>query len=760
MSTWAQHLSSRARTWVFEARIEGVGVALVGAELLQTTDGRYRLCSEIPDYAAGEPARLWLPYLAGWPDVLAEEMQPEGGVADASASVALQLTDIGDALTSALSVDAAPVGKLAQGASASVGYVVLEDKSGVTSTDVLYVDGEAMRVTSTSGSGGAESVNVARAYLSTEARPHLVGASVYTVSPFLAGRRLGLYVLPADADDEDERRLVGTYSITGLTWDEALNVWTLEARAYAETLDATVPRYETAAELFLAYQQTDGLGPVLLLAPGASERPEIVWQGWASEDWVWFRVGGELLACERYSDIQATVLRGAGETSQVDLQPGLTFRQVMAGNAFRYSPGPVPATSRGAGTWTETDDLIDLCLILLTSSRHEDDGLELTNYVSAHGNFSVLPPGWGAGVPAADIDWDSAADVRARLQVRLPNFVLGAEPATVRSILDQLLRPVGVHLVNADGLLRFVLPRNPYAGEATVTLDEDVILLRQGAALPDVDLHRDLTSAAGEVRYTLGPRRTLVSTRTVNPGRVRRTIDIAVPAASSADRYTWAELAQLRASRLYRPLTTISLAADAAVWAVTVGTYVQVTLPEAPDLEIGRRGWTDQQVLVEYREPQVEADEGGRGVILRLRGRAFGARAATRRICPSAYVSAPTGAVCLCWPNRFTEADAPGALPSSDVAAFAVGDVVRLLDLDGTEAAPGLTETIDAVSVGTDEITLSGTFGGALAAGTILTFALADDANTEQRTHHAYLADEDDLLVGTGNFAATPYSEP
>ena len=120
MVTWSQHLASETRRWAFVAKIEGVGRYLSSGEISGgATDGRYRFCTSAPDYAgtAAEPADLWLPLLAvlegendvDLPDILAEELQPEGGIADRAASVRLALLDEGDFLTALLAVDVAPV---------------------------------------------------------------------------------------------------------------------------------------------------------------------------------------------------------------------------------------------------------------------------------------------------------------------------------------------------------------------------------------------------------------------------------------------------------------------------------------------------------------------------------------------------------------------------------------------------------------------------------------------------------------------------
>lgn len=166
---------------------------------------------------------------------------------------------------------------------------------------------------------------------------------------------------------------------------------------------------------------------------------------------------------------------------RVSLQAGQLATQVfLARSDFRYSPGPTPSTIRSSGTWVRSSHWIDLLLIMLTSSNEPADGLELANYVSARGNYSSLPPGYGVGLLAAQIDWDAFAAVKQRtLDYLFPNFSLGAGDAVPFGELvdEQFLKPMGAYL-STSGVARVVLPRIPLLESASLTIGSADILAK------------------------------------------------------------------------------------------------------------------------------------------------------------------------------------------------------------------------------------------------------------------------------------------
>ena len=254
MTSWAENLVSNSRQWCLIARIEGVGRFLtISEESASVPDARYRFCTAVPSYAGSttEPADLWRPILgvlegeaaADLPDILAEELQPEGGIADRSASLRLVLNDAGDFLTALLQVDTAPIASLAVNtATATILPMADADAAGrLNAGDLLFVDGECLRVVARPGSLGAASINARRGALDTDARPHVEGSQAYLTSPFLKGRRVDLHVAPLDGGSVADERLAGRFVIDDLSYSDDLNAWIIDARAEVQAFASSLP---------------------------------------------------------------------------------------------------------------------------------------------------------------------------------------------------------------------------------------------------------------------------------------------------------------------------------------------------------------------------------------------------------------------------------------------------------------------------------------------------------------------------------------
>jgi hypothetical protein len=98
--------------------------------------------------------------------------------------------------------------------------------------------------------------------------------------------------------------------------------------------------------------------------------------------------------------------------------------------------------------------------------------------------------------------------------------------------------------------------------------------------------------------------------------------------------------------------------------------------------------------------------------------------------------------------NRYTSTDTPGGLPTEDQIAFEAGDELRLINRDGSSASSDVERILGIVA---DEVTLSGDFGGALAAGLVLTTADAGQATARQLARYVFAADAaTQTIAGTG----------
>ena len=767
MTSWAENLASSSRQWCLIARIEGVGRFLTIAE--QDTDNvpdaRYRFCSALPSYAGSttEPADLWRPILgvlegeaaADLPDILAEELQPEGGIADRSASLRLVLNDAGDFLTSLLQVDTAPITSITVNtAAATILPMADADAAGrLNAGDLLFVDGECMRVVARPGSSGAASINVRRAALDTDARPHVEGSQAYLASPFLKGRRVDLHVAPLDGGSVADERLAGRFVVDDLSYSDDLNAWIIDARAEVQAFASSLPETPSTRDAGWYPSQS------VVSLPEAYTRSD-----WSAVHFYGKReiVRGTLGSGGHILTVTARGVAGTDQSKDGNGEELITARRVMVASRessdFRYSPGASPSTDRSSGTWEQVADPVSILLCILTSSQDPADGLELTNYTGARGNYSSLPSGYGLGIRAADIDWDSFEAVRDRLpDVRLYNFALGKDTAQASKFIDdQILRPLQLHLIVNNGTLRLVKIRAPLAGQSLPAVNADAILLHEDGRLPDASIRRDFTQQAKRVEYEIGPNKVPAVAQVANPSRTRRVARIRVDGGTvnAGQLQVWQSFATSLARQAYRPRAVADVAIDASLWDVLVGDLVEITLPEAPDLQAGARGWTAHVAQCIYRE--IRADTS-RGVYIQARFRVYNDGQLARRIAPAAWTTSIAGTDATVRANRFTDSDSSSGLPTSDVSAFTIGDVVKLANPDGS-AAGGGTETVDAITPATHTLSLSGDFGGTLAADLLIIYADADDATLTQFARVAWLADND-YRVGTGNLAATYYEE-
>lgn len=769
--TWSANLASRQRGWAVLARIEGIGDAA----------GQWTLCSNVPAYGDA----TYRPWLVRLPDILSERVDLGGGVPEAG-SCSLEVVDVRDQLTGLLRTEAPAYTALDEDVDSTETVIELgrtTDLSGV----VVWMGSEAMLVTGVGTS--PTSITVTRGYLGTEATTHQIGDPVFIFPNYLEGRRFSVYLVPLYASSSAEERLVGTYLLERVSWDEALNAWTMAGSSQQRYLDRQAP---------IAPRTATTIGDV---APGIvlmDTTPTTINAPWP-DALAHLAVGSEIVQVydetrhyfpsavpQPRSSRWELRLRGLLGTEEEPISRRTKVTQTwLAGRDLRYSPGPTPSTSRASGTWTPATHWIDLLLILLLSSADEADGLELTNYGTtgsnwARSNFASLPPGYGAGIPHALIDWSSWESVRNRtLSWTLPFFAYGHErPSSFADYIGrQFLRPVGAYLSVDGGTIRLGLARIPLPDEApAVDLDETSLLRRAtepSAYLPRLSVQRDRTSAYGAVVYRVGPQEIAAIYRNADYGRtygqrgwygaIEPALTIDVPGGDPDVAELYGSRASALLYRQHRPPVELDCEADARLFpSATVGALVGVTLPEVPDLAAGTRGWT--HVLTEVAERELRAETSrsmdgsdALGVTMRLRLRRYGATTRLGRIGPAAHVVSVASSVATVAANRYTQPDATDGLPTSDAAAFAVDDEVILVDLDGAVVS-GTPETV--TSVGANALTLTGDFSGALAADLVLVSANVDDASAAQRAAYVYHADQDTQTVGTTADTLWRWSEP
>lgn len=788
MPTFAQALAANDQQWTVVIRIEGVGAWMSTANLAATDGtGRTNLSTGTPTYAAGDPAGHWRDYLADLPDILSERADPLGGFPELG-SISFAVLDYGDYLTSTIRTERSPVTRLTADCTSAATTLSVTDSSGITDTDVIFIGGEALRVEDVPTSTSID-VTAGRGYLGTTALPHKDTDAVYLSTPFIRNRKVEVYLVPTNGSRSDET-LVASYAIDGLSWNasaDGLNTWAFQAKSQSKYLHRASPREPSTYKVRVYSEDQIGYGQISL--DGVRHINTIqLWTGSSNSDHRGFlKVGDEVLAISTTTPRGRSVTpyrRGLVGTQETELSDGVIASRVFLSepleNDFRVSPGPTPSEDRTSGTWTKVNNAAQLMLILLLSSTHEEDGLELVNYEAsgsdfATTNYSSLPPGYGVGVPSSLIDWASWEDFYQRTRdVTFPNFIFGHKTERFSELIQrEFLMPLGAYLSVENGTIKIILPRTPLSGAAGVSLGVDNILsneAQRGVYLPRLDVRQSIATHSASVVYQIGPQGEAV--RTFDSAQFQDTFGqggyyladenpvlVKVPAGDPNDPDVFAPYAASRLFRFHRPNLEVDADLAMSVFSsLTVGTLASFTLNEMPNFSTGARGWSGVQVEMLEREPRMDLKQGA---YIHARMLGYGPAIRVGRVSASAWIESVASSTVTVTTNRYTQADAAGGLPTQDCAAFEVDDFVMIIEPDGTIVA-GVSDPEQVVSIntGTDEIELTGDFGTALAAGQILVFANHDDCGADQTDNYAFFADETSQTVGTGTDEPWIWGEP
>lgn len=764
--TFAQSVEAEDASWVVWATIEGIGETAALGEY----DQLYRFCSTIPHFA--EASALWLPWLAAWPEILAEGAPKEdGGVVEAG-ELTLSLVDIEDRLTALWATEALPVTYAAEALPVGNNTFDVADASGIAVGDILYMGSECMFVEAKAGN----ELNVARACLDTTLVDHEAGAPVYVNKiPYLLSRRVRLYLAPADSCDGSEAVEIGQYKIDQKDLDETMGTYVIRGPSQVIFSRALVGRRQPD-RFRIQYAYSNGKIRVVQRPVDQAYSAIRYWD--PDERFSFLRFGQEIAIAENISTSAHPLFQLRDRNvlgSTLDDPSGAEFVEVVFGadpepsgsgaqpTFFRYAAGPTPASVRN-GSWTPSAHWIDIILNLLTSSTADEDNLELANRVAAYGAWDCLPAGLGIGVPAASIDFASALALRYRTPDYLfPNFVAPQEPVTFGELVtEEFLRPIGAYLITTGGQARIVMPRVPLASDTSFTIGPtDILTERVGERLYSmgVRLKQDMSELVSSLVYRFG-RGQQAPTLTINDVDFDKTYgskghreaetrrrEVTVPSVrpdfdGGVDWIRYRAMATLVRKRY--PATSLTYRTSGlSKWAAQVGDVGEVTHGQIPNLSTGTRGVVGQQV--ELRSRTVSIKPGGvhidHTVRVERNGR-YGLIAPAARI---VSVSADgSNRVITVSTNRFTEASADEAgLPDTDAEAFEVGDKLELHNRDGSRVTSS-TSTVTAV--GTNSITVNGDFGGALDTGTtdaglVLRLSEYANANASAVEQYVYLAD-------------------
>jgi len=778
--TWAESAAALDATVAVIATVEGWG----------TSAGQFRVCSQVPDYAVGDA--LYREWLADWPRLLGEQVDPNGGFATAG-ELEIQIVDIGDAITAEWRIDAQPSTFVDGDISASVTTVNVDNGAACT-TGLVFVGNEAMTVSSIA----ANALTVVRGTLGTDATKHKDGDPAYIRQPYIRSRRLTLKVVNLDAASASEEREYGTFFIDNFELDDELSIYVVRGKSQQKWFSRLCVRRKSWSGVAISTPRSGAGGFAESLEfQDASPAFQYVPQWPSARGFIRNQRTGEILTCSPVtSALNPSLYLGARGTTgtRIDsIEAGDGFRSVYSADPslfdaatapsfFRFSPGPTPSSARNSGTWTPSANWIDIILNLAVSAADPNDGIDsgaptdsmtgtLANRVAAYGAWDCLPYGVGLGTPATLIDFVAALSVRTRTaEFVFPNFFVGEEPIEFGELVEtHFLRPIGAFFSTVSGQARIVLPRSPVANASTVAIGPSNMLWRKvgkRSYANRVKVSRDLNQFASAIVYEIknqsGEDDTIVINNADYKGTYGQsgyyaledaTIKIPVPSARVDRDGTVAFLKQIGQSKIFRfskPPWRIEIPTDVSTYAVGVGDLVSVTHEQIPDLELGVRGIVSKKGTVFERTPSLTPEEGLTHdlTVILTQGR-YGRIPPCARIVSVVDTGGPIREITVT-ANRYTHSDALDSLPTTDAAAFAVGDVIRMRSRNGVYYSSVATPI---VAISGNVISVSGTFGGLLTAGVgtaglLLSYQDSSGAAVQQTDNYVFWADAVNRTIG------------
>lgn len=760
--TFAQTAAANDAEWIAIVQMDGAPA---------------KYCSERPSYADSN-YRDWL---MDWPRVAAERVDPLGGVPE-SGELEVVLLDWENTLTSEWQIERDPDTYLdAAITSGATSFSVL-DASAITVDSVIHIGSEAITVVAKASN---TLTSVTRARHGTDATPHGAGDPVYRYIPQLHSRRLKLSVVNKDAASSSQERELGSFYIDDFDLTDDLCGWVLRGRSQLKWLSrevSTRPKYRAIVTSF----RTGPLGPEGSIGSGtdfqATPIPDARNAYASSTIPIWpdarhyFRntSTGEIFIASSGDYIWNRAMLG---TRQRDIKPGDEFVLVYGADPdpgidfnpsfFRFSPGPSPSEDRDDPDWTMSCNWIDLILNLATSSADPADGLQLTNYDADYGNWSCLPIGVGIGVPHAQIDLDAAVRVRERTPDFLfPDFYVD-EPMPFADLIElHFLKPIGAYLSTVGGVAKIILPRMPLAGDTGIAIGPSEILRRpvgDGVYLPRFGAGQRMSRLATSVVYELKHGVTIPYTNGDYAGTYgqggyygfeEKPIKIPAPSVRADANGRSAFLKERAAVRIRRGMRApwdLKLSVDQAQYASGIGTQIDITHADMPNLSNGTRGWTSVAGEVNQVGFKLSPEEG---MWFDWQAISYGPNFRAGRIAPAARIVSVASAGgghydVTVTTNRFTQGDATG-MPGSDSRAFYADDVLKLC----TRAGVSVTGTgAKIVSISGDVIRVDADFGGGLTVGTgnagqILRYENSGNVAAQQTNRFVFFADKTNRTVG------------
>lgn len=742
MTTLAQALGSPAADLCILVRIEGLGDA-----------SAWTFCSQVPDYAAGDDN--YKEWLEDFPRSVSESVDPLGGFLE-SGELEVRIQDHKDLLTGQFRFSENSVTTTSTTMTAVSTSVTVNDASGISNPSTIWIENEALRVTGVAGSV----LTVTRSLLDTDAKGHPTGAHVYQTLPFVRGRRVRFLMVNKGATVSTEELELGAFYIDEVELSDDLNAYVMRGKSGLKALGRDLPPHAPTLAFFQGFFTDNGFRLDQVSNNGA---PTVAYRSIWPGNIVFFQIGEEIFKVDSNAGLKY-VERGLAATQTTDDSPaiGTKARVVMFADktqgSFRWSPGPTPSTSRSSGTWNASAHFVDILLCILTSSAIPGDGFELQNY-DTNGNWSSLPQGFGLAIPIASIDVASFLDVKARTGgYEFPWFIYGWESEPAMALIQRsFLKPLGCYITTIGGQLKLVLPRIPLVGSSTTTVGDADLVEPPTArydtknALTTIKIKSKMPNGASAENIFRAQDFQGLSTglggvwASEEPSLELEVYGLAADASGLSE--LMHRIAERRLFRMARPYWILNIRTGLHLYQNGPGDLMALSHGELPDMQAGTRGWTDVPVEITGKVARLEADFAGyEWAII-----GYGPNSTkVGRVSPAARIISIAGTgpyVCTVYANRYTDPNATGGLPTSDAAAFTIGDVLMLCFTSGLRQGVG-TQAITAL--GTNTITIDGNFGGALVATRILQYALASECTQTQQDRFVFFADKTANDIQTG----------
>ena len=789
MSSWTDYLNRKGGRLIWYVEIQGLG--------LGNPSGYYKFSTGVPRFAVGTPSsNQWKTVLKDLPDTIGDKVKPAGGIADPAAFKAVLIDKADWLLSNLFRLEADQTTELLTAiTTAAIAQFQVRNANDLAVDDVIFIGHESMIITNIS----SLTIDVTRGAFGTIPVQHGFNAAVRKWPRRLHDRALSLYVIPEDASSENDRRKIDDYRVHRVGFSDHWASWVFTS---VSTVMQTKRRIGDNLQGHFRASAIFPGDPVTMTVEkiGISEHVDTldVW----NEDRIWMLLDDQEIvlaepsgwpgsgrdpAYERFNQVTLHERAQLG-TQAVDLQAagldgrhtGTLLKPILVADtdsgygSIRYHPnaGVGDPEDRADAEVKQSSHFVDIAMCFLTSSKTAGDALELVNYKANKPNWSLLPVGYGAGVPVDQIDVDSAIALKARTpDFFFPGFILKEPAELARTLNKQFFELLGVFLSIRNGKITFIMPRLPFEGEDAPTLDESSIL--GGKRNHSRAMVKGTFDASSEKRAILvnmigpygEPVQLLVTAGDFadafggDAGLPTNDDAIVIDAPGiRADQFgVQAFIEEIAARRLFRnlkPPMLLDVDADLDQDSNASGQLVKVTFFGAPDLKTGTRGWTDVIMTILGRKLRVKTEPPG--YVLRLMG--WGPSVKVGRISPAVYVSSWEDAnanEATSPANRYTDADGDAlSLPTQDVAAFSVGMVCKLISHDGEDSG-SQTETVVSIDTGNNRIEFSGDFGVGDPTGDVVVLADYTDARTEERAIYTAWGDGDaNSLAG----AATPWA--